>query len=84
VSFAGCSPRRSGADTKRRSVAKAISWRAVGTFDTFLLSWLITGKARFAVAISLVEVVTKMTLYFFHERLWNRIKYGREEPDYNI
>lgn len=61
-----------------RSIAKALSWRALGTLDTFILSWLITGVVRLAVAISGVELITKITLYWFHERLWNRIHWGKK------
>ena len=57
-----------------RSLVKAISWRALGTLDTFLLSWLITGQWHLAVAIGGTEVVTKMVLYYLHERAWNRVR----------
>ncbi len=70
-----------------RSITKAISWRITGTADTMLVSWFITGHWTLAVSIGLVEVVTKMILYFFHERAWNRISFGRLNPtagDYEI
>ena len=57
-----------------RSVAKSVSWRIVGTIDTIIISWLITGKLDLAFSIGSVELVTKMVLYFFHERIWNSIK----------
>ena len=60
-----------------RSIAKAISWRTVGTVDTFVLSWIITGEMIFALAISGSELVTKITLYWLHERMWNKIKWGK-------
>ncbi|PIY13295.1 MAG: hypothetical protein COZ17_01155 [Flavobacteriaceae bacterium CG_4_10_14_3_um_filter_33_47] len=60
-----------------RSVAKSISWRIVGTLDTILISWLITGKLELAFSIGSIELVTKMVLYFFHERIWNSIKWGK-------
>jgi len=73
------------ADEKHwRSVAKAASWRLTGTLDTFLISWLITGKLKFALSIGFVEVFTKMFLYYLHERIWNRVRAGREFPDYQI
>jgi uncharacterized membrane protein len=74
-------------DKHWRSVTKAASWRTLGTIDTIVISWLITGKLTFALSIGAVEVFTKMFLYYFHERLWNRIKFGRimpKETDYNI
>lgn len=70
-----------------RSVIKAISWRVIGTFDTVLISFIITGNVKFAVSIGGIELITKMVLYFFHERLWNKIKFGRvekKEIDYQI
>jgi uncharacterized membrane protein len=69
-----------------RSIVKAISWRVTGTMDTFIVSYLVTQKFTIALSISGVEVFTKMILYYFHERLWNRLKFGRKEvePDYNI
>lgn len=74
-------------DKPYRSIVKAISWRAIGTFDTMLISFLITGNIKFAISIGGVELVTKMVLYFLHERLWNKIKFGRVETkniDYEI
>ena len=66
-----------------RSLAKAISWRVTGTIDTIIISWLITRQFKFALSIGFVEVFTKMFLYYFHERVWNRIKAGRA-IDYQI
>ncbi|MBL4668821.1 MAG: DUF2061 domain-containing protein, partial [Flavobacteriales bacterium] len=56
---------------------KTISWRVIGTLDTILISWLITGTLELAFSIGAVELVTKMGLYFFHERAWNKIKWGK-------
>jgi len=60
-----------------RSIAKAISWRIIGTLDTILVSWLLTGEIKTALAIGTVEVITKMLLYFGHERIWNKINFGK-------
>ncbi|WP_031427400.1 DUF2061 domain-containing protein [Flavimarina sp. Hel_I_48] len=60
-----------------RSIAKSISWRIVGTIDTVLISWVVTGALTLAFSIGAIELVTKMVLYFFHERIWNTIKWGR-------
>jgi uncharacterized membrane protein len=54
----------------KRHVAKTLSWRIVGTIDTIILSWLITGSWKLGLSIGGVEVVTKMILYFLHERVW--------------
>lgn len=64
-------------DTPTRSLAKAVSWRVTGTIDTFLLSWLITGELKLAGAIALTEVITKIFLYWLHERIWNKVTWGK-------
>lgn len=64
-------------DTTARSLAKAISWRVTGTIDTFIISWIITGEALLATGIAFTEVVTKVFLYWGHERIWNKIGWGR-------
>ena len=61
----------------KRSLAKAISWRVTGTVDTFLISWLITGQLTLATGIAVTEVLTKICLYWGHERIWNKISWGR-------
>ncbi len=74
-------------EKKRRSVVKTVSWRTVGTIDTIIISWIVIGDINFAVTIGGIELFTKMILYFFHERAWNKINFGRikETPiDYEI
>lgn len=61
----------------RRSLVKAISWRVTGTIDTIVISYLITGQAKWAFSIGFVELFTKVTLYFIHERVWDRLSFGR-------
>ena len=63
-------------ETKRRSMVKAITWRTLGTLDTILISYFLTGHIKTAVSIGGIEIFTKMILYFFHERIWNFIKWG--------
>ena len=60
-----------------RSIVKSISWRAIGTLDTIAISWFVTGTLSLALSIGAVELVSKMALYFFHERVWNLIKWGK-------
>ena len=69
-----------------RSAVKTLSWRITGTLDTIIVSFFITGEISFALSIGAIEFFTKMILYFIHERLWNRIKFGRIMPkeDYQI
>ncbi|OFX35212.1 MAG: hypothetical protein A2X08_06610 [Bacteroidetes bacterium GWA2_32_17] len=66
-------------DTKLRSITKGVSWRIFGSIDTFLLSWLIFQNPKHAGSIALLELCTKVLLYFLHERFWNIIKIGRHE-----
>ena len=63
-----------------RSLAKPVSWRVTGSIDTLLLSWFFTGDLGIAAAIGLTEVVTKMLLYYLHERAWSRVAFGRSGP----
>ncbi|MEN8146974.1 MAG: DUF2061 domain-containing protein [Campylobacterota bacterium] len=70
-----------------RSVVKTVSWRILGTIDTMVISYLITGSLMMAASIGSIEVVTKMILYYFHERAWNKINIGRikeTQHDYSI
>ncbi len=70
-----------------RSIVKTISWRTVGTMDTMLISYVVTGNFIMAVSIGSIEVITKMVLYYFHERAWNASSFGRikqVENDYII
>lgn len=67
-------------DKHARSVAKAISWRATGTVDTFLISFVLSGSVKLAGGIASVEVITKMVLYYVHERIWTKIGWGRKAP----
>jgi uncharacterized membrane protein len=60
-----------------RSIIKSISWRIIGTLDTMLIAWIITGEIKLALSIGIVELFTKMLLYFFHERIWNKIDWGK-------
>lgn len=74
-------------EQKKRSIVKTLTWRATGTMDTFLLSLLITNDTGSAGMIAGAEVFTKMILYYFHERAWNKFKFGLQkpkEPDYQI
>ncbi len=63
-----------------RSVVKGLSWRAVGTMDTMIISWIITGNIKYAAFIGSTEAVTKVFLYWAHERVWQRVRWGRVIP----
>jgi uncharacterized membrane protein len=66
-----------GAETHTRSVFKAISWRTLGTIDTFAISWFLTGKVAMAGSIAALELITKIAWYYLHERVWAAIRWGR-------
>lgn len=71
-----------GHESHSRSLLKAASWRLLGSIDTFLLSWLFTSNAKAAGAIALTEVITKIGLYYFHERIWSSVSWGaKRTPD---
>lgn len=63
-------PRRG--DSNLKSIFKSVSWRIVGTIDTMIIAYVITGELKLAATIGSVEVFTKMILYYFHERFWNK------------
>ena len=70
-----------GKEKHSRSITKAISWRIMGSIDTFVLSWLFTGNPKAAGAIASTEVFTKIVLYYFHERIWSAIGWGLPAVD---
>ena len=64
-------------ETHVRSLAKAVSWRATGSLDTFIVAALITGSSKIAGGVALGEILTKMLLFYLHERVWALIPWGR-------
>jgi uncharacterized membrane protein len=64
-------------ETKRRSLVKAVSWRITGSLDTFFISWIVTGHPKVALSITSIEFLTKILLYWSHERAWLKIGWGR-------
>lgn len=68
-----------------RSVAKAVSYRVLGTLITGAIVWAITGKAGVGAIVSVVDAIIKLCLYYAHERAWDRVRLGRAEPpEYEI
>ena len=59
----------------KRHIAKAITWRIVGTLDTILLSWFISGNPFTGLKIGVAEITTKMILYYLHERFWFKTRF---------
>lgn len=59
-------------DSNAKTLLKTVSWRVVGTIDTMVIAYVLTGELTVAFSIGSVEVFTKMILYYFHERVWNK------------
>jgi uncharacterized membrane protein len=66
-----------GSEAHHRSLVKAITWRITGSIDTFLITFIVTGRLVLAGSIAGVEVITKVALYYLHERMWLIIPLGR-------
>ena len=62
--------------SRKRHLFKTLTWRIVGTIDTMLLGWLVSGNPLTGLKIGLLELITKMILYYVHERVWYKSKFG--------
>jgi len=72
-------------ETRRRSLAKSLSWRILAGFITAGVALAMTGQLDFAAKIGAVDTTVKLAIYFLHERVWNKIPYGRvTTPDYEV
>ncbi len=65
--------------TKTRTILKTLSWRIVGTLDTMALGWIVTGSPLVGLKIGALELVTKFVLYYLHERVWIKFKFGTKK-----
>ena len=63
-------------ESRKRHIAKTITWRFIGTIDTMTLAWIISGDPLAALKIGFAEIATKMLLYYLHERAWYKINFG--------
>jgi uncharacterized membrane protein len=59
-----------------RHIAKAITWRIIGTLDTIIIGWILTGNLKIGLGIGGLELFTKMFLYYLHERVWYKSNFG--------
>ncbi len=66
-------------ESKKRHLLKTVTWRLLGTIDTMLLAWVISGNPLTGFSIGIAEVLTKMILYYLHERTWYKIDFGIEK-----
>lgn len=64
-------------DSNNRSIVKTISWRLTGSFSTFMISYLILGSFSIASSIAIIQIIANTLLYYLHERVWNKINWGR-------
>ncbi|HJZ96557.1 MAG TPA: DUF2061 domain-containing protein [Candidatus Solibacter sp.] len=74
-------------DTNARSIAKAISYRVLGSLSTGAIVFAGTKSAKYSLGAALADAVIKLGLYFIHERIWNHIPFGRQPdkaPEYEI
>jgi adenylylsulfate kinase len=72
-------------ESKSRSIAKAVSYRVLGSATTALICFLLTRKMALSADLGILDMVLKIGLYFLHERLWNHIPFGRpKRPEYEI
>jgi uncharacterized membrane protein len=62
--------------SKKRHLAKTVTWRIIGTIDTILIGWLISGDPFIGLKVGGIELFSKMLLYYIHERVWYKTKFG--------
>lgn len=68
-----------------RSIVKAFSWRAGGTVVTCVVAWVLTDSFDLAARIGVLDTVIKIGAFYLHERLWNRVTFGKSKPpEYQI
>lgn len=65
-------------DTNRRSIVKGISWRVFATTTTIIIVYIFFRRLDLAIAAGVLETVAKIALYWAHERLWQKIRWGRK------
>ena len=70
-------------ETKKRSLAKALSWRFFATFITTIVVWMVTNEPTLSIGIGVSDSVIKLAAYYGHERLWNRLTFGLVKPSPN-
>ena len=66
-------------ESRKRHIAKTITWRFIGTLDTMVIAWVISGNPLTGLKIGFAEVLTKMIIYYLHERVWYKSDYGLEQ-----
>jgi len=65
---------KSKIERRKISAFKTVTWRVLATADTFVISYIITGRLLFATSIASIEIITKLCLYYWHERMWDKVR----------
>ena len=65
--------------SKKRHILKTLTWRIIASTDTLLIGWFLTGSWKIGGSIAFIEIITKMVLYYFHERLWYKTKFLKKK-----
>ena len=65
------------ADLKKRTLVKTITWRVTASLTTFLIAWILTGDLLIGGSIGSIEAIAKIFLFYYHERIWNNINWGK-------
>lgn len=72
-------------ETNSRSIAKAVSYRLLGSISTAIIVYVFSGNMKVSMGVGALDIVAKLALYYLHERLWNHISFGRPRPpEYEI
>jgi len=65
-------------ESHQRSIIKGITWRITATVITIILVYVFTGNIKISLGVGAIEVVAKLIFYYFHERIWNKVSWGRK------
>lgn len=65
-----------------RTIMKTFSWRFIATLITFTVAWIVTKELMLAAEIGIADTLIKLGAYYFHERTWIRINFGKQKPKY--
>ncbi len=72
-------------ESHTRSIVKTLTWRVIATLVTMSVAWIVLGQVTHALEIGLLDTLIKLGAYYGHERIWDRVKIGRDrDPEYNI
>ncbi len=74
-------------ESHKRSIAKALSWRLIAVIITTVTAYIFTKEVSVAVSVGVADSAAKLLTYYGHERLWERVSFGRRKPtkdDYAI